>query len=745
MFTQMAGITAGTLYPVMAVAKKEPRSLFSSRTALYTLTQGETVDTVAKRFGLSTRELETLNQFRTFTKPFSQLSAGDTLDVPVPQTRPGEQPDKISETNADFWASTAVSAGQLASSDDRTRQATGMVKGMATEKTASTVQEWLSQFGTARVELSVDDKFRLDNSSVDFLYPFYDSPNNVAFTQLGYRHKDSRNTINAGLGMRTFRGDWMYGINAFYDEDLTGNNRRLGLGLEAWTDYLKLSANSYTRLTDWHQSRDFADYDERPANGFDVRAEGWLPSYPQMGGRIVYEQYRGDEVALFSKDDRSSNPKAVTLGVNYTPVPLLTAGVDYRQGQGGQNDTKFSLGINYQFGVPLALQLDPGAVAARRTLAGSRLDLVERNNDIVLEYKKQTLITLEMPARLTGKAGDTGTLSATVKTKYDTDYLAWEYGEILAAGGSVTETGKQTLQITWPPYNAAGGNVYHVSAVAHDTRGNRSGRSTTEITVTEPDAGIARGDLVVTKDNAKANGQDRNSVQAKVTDASGNPVAGVIVGFAAEAGATVLAASVTTDESGIAVTHLTHTTVATPLVTATVNSSSQSVQVNFIADDGSSAIAEGDLTVTKDGAKANNTDTNAVQARVTDSQGNVVPGVSVDFSASNGATVISTPVITDENGLAKAELKTATAGVSTVTATINGNASSVNTTFVTDGDTAHVAENGLVITTDNAKADGKDQNVAEATVTDAAGNPVSGATVSFTTTGADMQIVTAQA
>ncbi|QKX44088.1 inverse autotransporter beta domain-containing protein [Escherichia coli] len=34
-------------------------------------------------------------------------------------------------------------------------------------------------------------------------------------------------------------------------------------------------------------------------------------------------------------------------------------------------------------------QLDPNEVAARRSLAGSRYDLVDRNNNIVLEYRKK--------------------------------------------------------------------------------------------------------------------------------------------------------------------------------------------------------------------------------------------------------------------------------------------------------------------------------------------------------------------
>ncbi len=48
--------------------------------------------------------------------------------------------------------------------------------------------------------------------------------------------------------------------------------------------------------------------------------ESWLPFYPQLGAKLVYEQYYGDEVALFGTDNLQKDPHAVTLGLEYTPV-----------------------------------------------------------------------------------------------------------------------------------------------------------------------------------------------------------------------------------------------------------------------------------------------------------------------------------------------------------------------------------------------------------------------------------------
>ncbi|MDA6076758.1 inverse autotransporter beta domain-containing protein [Edwardsiella anguillarum] len=127
----------------------------------------------------------------------------------------------------------------------------------------------------------------------------------------------------------------MVGYNTFIDQDISGNNSRLGVGIEYWRDYLKTSLNTYFRLSGWHQSYDQSDYYERPANGFDLRVNAYLPSYPALGTKLIFEQYYGNNVALFDRDSKQSNPSAFTMGVNYTPIPLVTFGADYRLGAGG--------------------------------------------------------------------------------------------------------------------------------------------------------------------------------------------------------------------------------------------------------------------------------------------------------------------------------------------------------------------------------------------------------------------------
>lgn len=247
----------------------------------------------------------------------------------------------------------------------------------------------MSPYGKIRTSLSVGEGGDLDGSSLDYFIPWYDNQSTLFFSQISAQRKEDRTIGNFGLGVRQNVGNWLLGGNAFYDYDFTRGHRRLGLGTEAWTDYLKFSGNYYHPLSDWKDSEDFDFYEERPARGWDFRMESWLPFYPQLGAKLVYEQYYGDEVALFGTDNLQKDPHAVTLGLEYTPVPLVTVGTDYKAGTGDSNDFSVNATVNYQIGTPLAAQLDPENVKIQHSLMGSRTDFVDRNNFIILEYREK--------------------------------------------------------------------------------------------------------------------------------------------------------------------------------------------------------------------------------------------------------------------------------------------------------------------------------------------------------------------
>ncbi|EFJ8513952.1 inverse autotransporter adhesin-like protein YeeJ, partial [Escherichia coli] len=379
LITQLAFPMAAAAQGVVNAATQQPVpaqiAIANANTVPYTLGALESAQSVAERFGISVAELRKLNQFRTFARGFDNVRQGDELDVPaqVSEKKLTPPPGNSSDNLEQQIASTSQQIGSLLAEDMNSEQAANMARGWASSQASGAMTDWLSRFGTARITLGVDEDFSLKNSQFDFLHPWYETPDNLFFSQHTLHRTNERTQINNGLGWRHFTPTWMSGINFFFDHDLSRYHSRAGIGAEYWRDYLKLSSNGYLRLTNWRSAPELDnDYEARPANGWDVRAEGWLPAWPHLGGKLVYEQYYGDEVALFDKDDRQSNPHAITAGLNYTPFRLMTFSAEQRQGKQGENDTRFAVDFTWQPGSAMQKQLDPNEVAARRSLAGSR-------------------------------------------------------------------------------------------------------------------------------------------------------------------------------------------------------------------------------------------------------------------------------------------------------------------------------------------------------------------------------------
>lgn len=295
----------------------------------------------------------------------------------------------LKEEGADYFINSATQGFDNLTPQALESQARSYLQGQVTSGAQNLIEGAMSPFGKVRSNLSIGQGADFDGSSLDYFVPLYDNQKTLFFSQLSNQRKDERTIGNLGFGLRYSEEKWLLGGNIFYDYDFTRGHRRLGLGTEAWTDYLKFSGNYYHPLSDWKDSEDFDFYEERPARGWDIRAEAWLPAYPQLGGKIVFEQYYGDEVALFGNDNLEKDPSAFTLGGKYQPIPLIAVGTDFKAGTGDNTDLSVNATLNYQFGVPLKDQLDPDKASVAHSLMGSRLDFVERNNFIVLEYKEK--------------------------------------------------------------------------------------------------------------------------------------------------------------------------------------------------------------------------------------------------------------------------------------------------------------------------------------------------------------------
>ncbi|HHN8460775.1 TPA: inverse autotransporter beta domain-containing protein, partial [Morganella morganii] len=671
------------------------------------------------------------------------LSALPTLGLP-------DSPDENNEQPAARVAAGVSQAGQLLSADDVTEASLGYVRSIGENLLNQQVNDWLNQVGHARIQFGSNK-----TGDADVLVPLIDNPNSLFFSQIGLRANEERTTTNLGLGYRQYEDGWMWGVNSFYDYDITGSNSRVGVGGELWADYLKFAANGYFRVTDWHQStlHEMRDYDERPANGFDIRAEGYLPDYPQLGAFAKYEQYFGDGVSLAgttSSGELKSNPSVSTIGLSYTPFPLIT--FKGQTSRGDSNDSQIGMELSYRFGVPLSQQLDTDNVDLMRNLAGNRYDFVDRNYNIVMQYRKQELLRIALPPTLNGEAAQTLPVTVSVlKAKYGLKSLRWSAPELLANGGEIKQTGLTTADITLPAYifaNRSGEpQGYRVTAVGEDNEGNPS--NTAEMWVNVKPSQETVASLTLSPNTVLlANNSDTYTATALIQNEKGEALADKDVTFTVsgftdnekvtltggngESGQTVM---VRTDSQGQALITIKSKIAGDGVLKATMkNGNFRNATLRFAADASTAQITE--LVLTNDKAVANGKATNVAVATVKDQFGNVVEGFDLESSASNGAVVVTPSQVTNTQGQVTTSFTNMASGSSVLTVKGNstGTQKTVTAQFIADISTAKIAS--VVVDKDNAVANGQDRNTVTVTVVDGNGNVLANAPVTITAPGA---------
>jgi len=517
------------------------------------------------------------------------------------------------------------------------KEAVQMLTGRGTGLIKSKAESLLSNFGTAEVSLGGLGSGRDISGSVDLLVPFYDEGSSLAFAQLGARkantYTDSyRTTLNAGLGYRHFIDDrYMLGGNVFFDQDITVGHQRIGIGGEYWMDNLKLAANGYFPMSDWKKSPDLERYLERPATGFDVRAEGFLPFYPALGGNVMYEQYFGDEVGLFGPQNRQKNPKAFTVGLTYQPVPALSFNVNHKMGQDGMKTTNGKLTFKYQIGVPWHKQLDPSLVGPSRKLEAMRHDLVQRNNEIVLEYKKdEDRASVKLPESIVGYPGAkisfpiaiTG-IGAAAEITYEG--TAAPFADPYVVGSSMG-------WLTLPAYDEAGTNHYTITASGINEAGQKV--SSNPMTVVVQAIGVT---LKASKPQAMADGSETVQFTAELRGAKGEPMVKHPVSWNVPEEVNVVSQDKETNDKGIAETVLSSLNAGKAIVVA-VDSFGFKGEANtvFIGDPTKARVVS--IVATPPIVVANGSDTAAVTATLTDDKGRPVgANIDVTFTGPSGS------------------------------------------------------------------------------------------------------------
>ncbi|EON3788806.1 inverse autotransporter beta domain-containing protein [Escherichia coli] len=651
-----------------------------------------------------------------------------------------------SDEHANKVASFAASAGQSLANNNASSFAVNTLSTQATKE----VVDWLQQYGNARIKLNVDDSFSLKDSSFDFLYPWLDTQDYVLFSQTSLHRTDDRNQTNIGLGIRHFTPDnAMLGANVFYDYDLSRSHSRAGFGVEYWRDYFRLGLNTYFGLSDWKNSRDIDDYLERPANGWDFSAEGWLPAYPQLGASIQFEKYYGKNVGLFGSDNLQENPYAVTGGISYTPVPLIKFSAQHKQGQSNTHDTTFGVEFNYRPGVSLAEQLSSDNVAVMREVQNRRYDFVERNNNIVLEYKKKHALKISLPESVQGEGESIIPVTLTINNASGgIKSVQWNDSAFTAAGGKISGNGT-SWQITLPAYKSEGVNSWNVGATVQDNRGNVSNYAVMNISVT--DSGVSTADSSFTLDGdssptISADSQSTYPIVLSLKDSNGKALTGLAddiemsVEFTADSNSARQRETVTAPSLG-AVEEISAgvyrsvlaagSQAGTVRVTAKVQGKTFTLSIKQTAatepDSEVSAVLTAAPAEQVVGYNIN------LQLAVKDSQGNAITGDNtLSFYALNQAEGVEFGTVTEKDGVYSATVTSKRAGKITIGVKSDSHDfSGVKKEITFIEDRQQVTFSQFEASQNNALADGKQRNMVTVSLADRFGNVVPGYAVTL--------------
>lgn len=157
---------------------------------------------------------------------------------------------------------------------------------------------------------------------------------------------------------------------------------------------------------------------------------------------------------------------------------------------------------------------------------------MDRNNNIVLEYRKKELVRLTLTDPVTGKSGEVKSLVSSLQTKYALKGYNVEATALEAAGGKVVTTGKDIL-VTLPAYRFTStpetDNTWPIEVTAEDVKGNFSNREQSMVVVQAPTLSQKDSSVSLSTQTLNADSHSTATLTFIAHDAAGNPVVGLVL------------------------------------------------------------------------------------------------------------------------------------------------------------------------------------------------------------------------
>ena len=247
--------------------------------------------------------------------------------------------------------------------------------------------------GVTEVSIELTDE-KDDNADVSILAvrDIATTDKSNIFTQFSFRNtevNDSTRYIgNIGLGYRILSPDenFMFGLNAFYDEDIKNEHARASLGLEVKGSILDFSANKYQKATNM---KVVDGTEEQVLSGWDYNLSSQLPHMPWA--IFNYRGYKNQK----EKAKEHTEGSVYSLELSLSPSVEFDVSLDNASNSGIDDVIAAQINFVYppkekKYTMKSGLSEN---VFEKENMEKKLKEKVKRNNNLVVEIQGAIIIT----------------------------------------------------------------------------------------------------------------------------------------------------------------------------------------------------------------------------------------------------------------------------------------------------------------------------------------------------------------
>ena len=271
------------------------------------------------------------------------------------------------------------------------------VKSSTLEKVSSKVSSTVSNLipGEGLTEVDISYRENLDNNfeiNILGVRDILSGENSNLFTQFSLHNQEINNNDriigNLGFGYRFLNSDqsMMFGVNTFYDQDLSEDHKRVGFGLEAKASMLNFNYNQYQKATNQKIINATA---EQILSGNDYNINSQIPYMPWT--TFNFQGYRHEN----EKAAQDTKGNIYSLEMALTPSLLLDILLD-DSSLGGVED-EYTTKLTFTHPPSNKPSLSDGAIDevafVKQNMKDKLKEKVRRNNNLAVEIQGSIIVT----------------------------------------------------------------------------------------------------------------------------------------------------------------------------------------------------------------------------------------------------------------------------------------------------------------------------------------------------------------